>query len=55
MTKEQLKENRGKKSQNVNFEVVVNSGGKSKSIYAEDAYIAVANIDEFRPPKDISI
>lgn len=55
MTIKQLKGDRGKKSQNVNFEVVVNSGGKSKSIYAEDAYIAVANIDEFRPPKDISI
>lgn len=42
-------------TKDVSFEVVVNSGGARKSIFAEDAFPTVNNLEEYRPPKDRSI
>jgi len=42
-------------SQNVNFEVVVDSHGQSKSIFDKDVQPTLANIDDYRPPSDRSI
>jgi len=38
MVKRKAKSSRSKKSRDVNFEVVVDSAGQSKSIFDEDAY-----------------
>ena len=55
MAKKQAKSGRGKKSRRVNLEVVANSKGESKSMFAKEAYPTVANIDDYRPPKERSI
>lgn len=55
MVKKQARSSRSQKSRDVNFEVVVNSAGQSKSIFDEDAYPTAANIDDYRPPKNRSI
>ncbi len=39
----------------VNFEVVVTPENGGKSIFAEDAFPSIANIDRFRPPVDKNI
>lgn len=54
MAKKQAK-SRSKKSSSVNLEVVVNSKGESKSMFDEDAYPTVANIEDYRPPRERSI
>jgi hypothetical protein len=46
---------KGNKSRHVNLEVVVNSKGESKSMFAKEAYPTVANLDDYRPPKERSI
>lgn len=48
MAKKRAKGDRGKKSRRVNLEVVVNSKGESKSMFAKEAYPTVANIDDLR-------
>ena len=55
MTKKPAKEETVKKSRRVNLEVVVNSKGESKSMFAKDAYPTVATLDDYRPPKERSI
>lgn len=42
-------------SRSVNFEIVVNSRGESRSMFEENIYPSVANIDEYRPPKSLAI
>jgi serine protease AprX len=54
MARKKAKSGRGKKSREVNVEVVVNSEGMSKSMFDEDAYPTVQTIDDYRPPKDRS-
>ncbi|MHC4750990.1 MAG: S8 family serine peptidase [Planctomycetota bacterium] len=55
MVKKRSKSSRSMKSRDVNLEVVVNSKGMSKSMFDKDAYPMVANIDDYRPPRDRSI
>jgi hypothetical protein len=55
MVKKRTKSSKGKKSRRVNLEVVVNSKGECKSMYAKEAYPTVANIDDYRPPRERSI
>lgn len=39
----------------VRFEVVARSNGQSKSMFDEDSYPSIANINDYRPPKDRTI
>lgn len=55
MAKKNVLANARSNARKVNFEVVVNAEGQSMSIFAEEAYPTVANIDDFRPPKGRSI
>ncbi|MHC4439702.1 MAG: S8 family serine peptidase [Planctomycetota bacterium] len=55
MAKKRAKSSRSKKSSRVNVEVVVNSKGESKSMFAKDAYPTVANIEDYQPPRERSI
>jgi hypothetical protein len=42
-------------SNEVNFEVVVKSEEGRKSVFAEDAYFTLTNLDEYRPSRDKSV
>jgi len=55
MARKPVKEEKVKKGRRVNLEIVVNSKGESKSMFAEDAYPTVATIDDYRSPKERSI
>lgn len=55
MAKKRAKSSRSNKSSRVNLEVVVNSKGESKSMFAKDAYPTVANLEDYQPPRERSI
>ncbi len=55
MAKKQVKGEKSKKQNRLNLEVVVNSKGESKSMFEKDAYPTVANLDDYKPPKERSI
>ena len=43
------------KNKSVNFEVVVKPEEGQKSIFAEDSFITVTNLDDYRPSKDKNV
>ncbi|MHC4640346.1 MAG: S8 family serine peptidase [Planctomycetota bacterium] len=55
MAKKKARMSKKSGSRDVNFEVVVNSSGQSRSIFDEDVQPTLANIDDYRPPRDRSI
>lgn len=55
MARKKAKTSKSRERRDVNFEVVVNSVGKSKSMFDEDACPTVATVDDYRPPKSLSI
>ena len=55
MARKKVKSSRAGKIRDVNLEVVAKSDGLSRSMFDEDAYPTVANLDDYRPPRDRSI
>jgi subtilisin family serine protease len=55
MAKKKTKRSKMSGNRDVNFEVVVNPGTQGRSIFEKDVQPTLANIDDYRPPRDRSI